>query len=220
MAERICLTDYTNIKSFYNYLMEKIYDDDYDLYKNLGEEQKKLCLDRKIRIIIIIQNNKSKKYFKDIFRKCFPDVMMKTDDIMIIIKEFTKINIAENFIDELDKIKNNFVKKFIKNQTTITDYITDFNSIIIGCPDSTDIDVIVIVDDKYDIDNININEIDVISQLEYKCKYILDKTKKIDINIINIKNKKVTKSQKGSIKTIQGIIYSTSTYEKRIYDRY
>lgn len=209
MTKRIFLTDYTNIKSFYNYLMEKIYDDNYDLYKNLSDEQKKVCINKQRRTIIITQNNKSRIIFREIFKKFFPDIKIKTDNIMIIVREFTKINIDENFIDELDKIKNSYVNKFIKSQITKTSYITDFNTIIIGCPESTDIDVLVIVDDKYDIENININHIDIITQLEKTCKYMLDKAKKIDINIINIKNKKVTKSQKGSIKTIQGIIYYT-----------
>ena len=156
MTKRIFLTDYTNIKSFYNYLMEKIYDDNYDLYKNLSDEQKKVCINKQRRIIIITQNNKSRIIFKEIFKKFFPDIKIKTDNIMIIVREFTKINIDENFIDELDKIKNSYVNKFIKSQITKTSYITDFNTIIIGCPESTDIDVLVIVDDKYDIENINI----------------------------------------------------------------
>jgi hypothetical protein len=206
-------SDYTNIKSFYNYLIEKIYDDNHDLYKNLSDEQKKVCINIEKRVIIITQNNKSRIIFRDIFKKFFPDIKIRTDNIMTIIREFIKININkksdQNFINELKSIKNNYVNKFIKSQTTKTNYVINFNAIIIGCPESTDIDVIVIVDDNYDIENININHIDIITQLEHKCIYILDKTKNIDINIINIKNKKVTKSQKGSIKTIQGIIYYT-----------
>jgi hypothetical protein len=185
-------------------------DNNSDLYKNLSYEQKIICDKQShLRNIIIIQNIKSKQYFKEMFIKYFPDVKIKTNDIINIVKEFTKISIDKNFNDEINKIKNNYVKKFIQNQISINNIIIDFNAIIIGCPESKDIDIIIIIDEKYDIDKININNIDIINQLQYKCIYKLDKTKNIDRNIIHIKNKKVIKSQKGSIKTLQGIIYYT-----------
>ena len=202
------MVDYNNIIVFYNNLIQNI-NDDSNLYKLLSDEQKTICKQKNIRVEIIIQNKKSKIYFKEIFYKYFPNTKIKTDDIMIIIKELLKININMNFSEEIDKIKNKYVKQFIKNQLIKEQYITDFNSIIIGCPESTDIDIIVIVDNKLDIDNIKINNSDIIKQLEKKCIYQLDLNKQFDINIIQIKNKKVIKSQKGSIKTLQGIIYYT-----------
>ena len=205
------------IYSFYNNIVQTINDNSSNLYQNLSNEQKTMCNKQPhLRTVIIIQNIKSKIYFKEIFIKYFPNIKIKTDDIMIIIKEFTKINLYINknsdindFMMELHKIKNNYVKKFIQNQIAINNTIIDFNAIIIGCPESKDIDIVIIVDEKYDIENIKINDIDIINQLDNKCIYTIDKTKKIDINIIHIKNKKVIKSQKGSIKTLQGIIYYT-----------
>jgi len=85
------------------------------LYKNLSDIQKKICIDKNLRIIIIIQNNNSKIYFKEIFQKYFT-IKIKTDEIMIFVKKFTKINSNNDFIkyiENFDKIKNNFVKKFI-----------------------------------------------------------------------------------------------------------
>ncbi len=209
--------DYTIINSFYYDLMSKIIDNDSEFYKNLSNEQKIICDKQKhLRNVIIIQNHKSKTYFRELFIKYFPNIKIKTDDIMIIIKEF--LNISGDFHNNINKIKNNYVKKFIKNQITQVYYITDFNAIIIGCPESTDIDIIIVVDEKYDINdiddtnntnNIKINKSAIIKQLEKKCIYTIDVNKPIDINIIHIKNKKVIKSQKGSIKTIQGIIYHT-----------
>jgi hypothetical protein len=241
------MSSFDNLVNFYNVLMKNIYDDSSEFYKNLNEQQKKLCtisakslvhpkldsenasvspkltlsndgIDKKLRIIVIIQNNISKKYFKQLYQKYFPDIKIKTDDIMILIKEFTKINSNENFINfikNFKNIKNNFVKKFIQNQIAKDNYITDFNAIIIGCLDSTDIDILINIDESYDINNIKITDSDIISQLEYKCIYKIDKTKKIDINIIHIKNKKVIKSQKGSIKTLQGIIYYTQHFHMK-----
>ena len=214
------------IYSFYKNIIETINDDSSHLYKILSDEQKIICnKEPQLRTIIIIQNPKSKIYFKEIFNNHFPNIKIKSDDIMIIIKEFSKINhyVDKNidindFITELDKIKNNYVKKFIQNQNTLNDFITDFNAIIIGCPESKDIDIVIIVDEKYDMENIKINDIDIINQLDNKCVYAIDKTKKIDTNIIHIKNKKVIKSQKGSIKTLQGIIYYTqSLHMKKEY---
>lgn len=205
------MSQYDNLICFYNDLMKNIFDDLSELYKNLNETQKKICIDKKLRIVIIIQNNNSKIYFKQIFQKYFT-IKIKTDEIMIFVKEFTKINSNDDFIKYIEnfhKIKNNFVKKFIQNQISTINYISKFNAIIIGCPDSTDIDVLVQIDEACDIENSKINNSDIISQLEYKCIYQINKTKKIDVNVIHIKNKKVIKSQKGSIKTLQGIIYYT-----------
>jgi len=205
------MSHFDNLVNFYNDLMKNIFDDSSEFYINLNEQQKNLCKHEKLRIVIIIQNNISKKYFKGLFQKYFSD-KIKTDDIMIFIKEITKINSNENFINfikNFQNIKNNFVKKFIQNQIAKDNYITDFNAIIIGCPDSTDIDILIQIDESYDINNVKIHESDIISQLEKKCIYEIDKTKKIDTNIIHIRNKKVISSQKGSIKTLQGIIYYT-----------
>lgn len=203
------MADYSNIESFYNNLIQNINNDDSNLYKILSEEQKIISKQKNIRTEIIIQNKKSRIYFKEIFYKYFPNTHIKTDDIMIIIKEILKINSNMNFSEEIDKIKNKYVKQFIKNQSIKEQYITDFNAIIIGCPESTDIDIIVIVDENLDIHTIKINNSDITEQLKKKCIYEIDFKKQLDINIIQIKNKKVIKSQKGSIKTLQGIIYYT-----------
>ena len=110
------MSHFENLVNFYNDLMKNIFDDSSEFYTNLNEQQKNLCKHEKLRIVIIIQNNISKKYFKGLFQKYFSD-KIKTDDIMIFIKEITKINSNENFINfikNFQNIKNNFVKKSFK----------------------------------------------------------------------------------------------------------
>lgn len=91
--------------------------------------------------------------------------------------------------------------------------IDDFNFVIIGCPKSIDINIIIIIDEKYPVNKIKIN-MDIL--LDKLTKLNIDTTKKLDINIIHIKNKKVIASKKGSIKTIQGIIYYTQSFHMPI----
>lgn len=163
------MVDYNNIESFYNNLIQNINNDDSNLYKLLSEEQKIISKQKNIRTEIIIQNKKSRIYFKEIFYKYFPNTHntpIKTDDIMIIIKEILKINPNMNFSEEIDKLKNKYVKQFIKNQSIKEHYITDFKAIIIGCHESTDIDVIIIVDEKLDINTIKINNSDITEELK------------------------------------------------------
>ena len=60
------MADYSNIESFYNNLVQNINDDDSNLYKILSEEQKIISKQKNIRTEIIIQNKKSRIYFKEI----------------------------------------------------------------------------------------------------------------------------------------------------------
>jgi hypothetical protein len=84
--------------------------------------------------------------------------------------------------------------------------LKEFDIVCVGCPESTDEDVIVIVDEKYDVDTIEV-DMDIV---KHKLSIIgIDTDTKIDINIVHIYDGQVIKSKKGSIKTIQGIIYYT-----------
>jgi hypothetical protein len=174
-----------------------------------GDEQMHIT-DKEIRKKIIFSNKKNYKYFRNIFVNYFKNFNIpyySTKDIVNIIKEIS----SDNFNKE-NKIFKNFLKLFIKPTS-----FQDFNCIIIGCPDSTDIDVVVLVDTKYNIETIQINKNDIVEKLKLICIYEIEniEEKKIDINIIHINNKKVIKSVKGSIKTIQGIIYYTQHFHNK-----
>jgi hypothetical protein len=183
---------------FYQEIMDNIANKE-KFYQELNEREKEVY-DKDIEIgkSIIIHNKNFKKRFKQIFKKYFPDIQKKEDDVIYLVRNLIKID-SNSII--------HFYYKYIEPKIPINNDI-NFRLIIIGCPESTDYDVIIIVDETIDvestIDNDNIRKMmSIISKKPIKID------KKIDANIIHLKNKRVIKSQKGSIKTIQGIIYYT-----------
>jgi len=178
------------IKSFDNY---ELSDNEIDLIQKSPEK----------RIIIILQTKKVKSFLKQLFINFFPgniSSLFVTDDIFKISRELLKFYelSREEFMkkDLIHSIINRLYQYL--NQPVSID---DFNFVIIGCPDSTDIDVVVVVSDEHPVNTIKINE-----------QIIKDKIqdeRELDINIVHIKNKKIIACSKGSIKTLQGIIYYT-----------
>jgi hypothetical protein len=156
------------------------------------------------RNIIILQKTGIKSYLKQLFLNFFPNISsLTTDDIFKISRELINLHLLSR--DEF--IQKDFTHSIINklyqylNQPVLID---DFNFVIIGCTCSLDIDVVVIVDEKYPVDTTKINENIIRDKL-----LIYDK--ELDINIVHIENKKVIACSKGSIKTLQGIIYYTQT---------
>jgi len=184
---------------FYNFCQEikNNFENKDKLYLELNEREKEIY-DRNYEIgkSIIIHNKNFKKRFKQIFMNFFPEIRKKEEDIMFMVREIINTNTNSKYI-------NKFIQQIVPDNILI-----EFRLIIIGCPESTDYDVIIIVDDTIDVEII-ITENDIRTKMVEVSKVPIDYNKKIDANIIHIKNKRVTKSLKGSIKTIQGIIYYT-----------
>lgn len=156
------------------------------------------------RINIILKEAKMVKSFLSCtFNSFFPESKYTVYDIEMITKEllnYSELTLEQFIKTDFSSKVNNLIKKLECN------IINEFDYVVIGCPDSTDIDIIIIVDGKYDVNTVEIN----IDLLKEKLKKIgKDISKELDINIVHIEGKRVTCSKKGSIKTIQGIIYYT-----------
>jgi hypothetical protein len=189
------------MESLYDYL--QIIINSFDTFRLSDNEISLIKKSPDKRIIIILQSKNIKLFFKQLFFNFFPNISsLTTDDIFKISRELIKYHSLsrDEFImkDFTDSIINRLYQYL--NQPVLID---DFSFVIIGCPGSTDIDVVVIVDEIYNVETIKINE-----------QIIKDKIhddRELDINIAHIKNKKIIACSKGSIKTLQGIIYYTQT---------
>lgn len=130
---------------------------------------------------------------------------------------------------QLDKFPKRTVKQLIKKyripQNILESYcdslFSEYSSfVIIGCPESTDIDVVCIVDELNNFNGktnpLSVSEFtrlksEIYDELEY------DRSKQLDINLITVKNKNVTSLLKGGKET-QNMILATYTLHKQKYD--
>jgi len=158
------------------------------------------------RIKIILQSNGIKKYFKQVFIDSFPKITeFKFDEIFIICRELI------NYIDfteiEFNQIQNKKITKLYQ-AIEASNMINDFQFVIYGDPESTDIDIIIIIDSIYPVHNAKININLLKEQLEELKK---DITKELDIIYVHFENCKIICTSKGSIKTLNGIVYYTQS---------
>ena len=172
--------------------------DNYDLNK-VELESIKRSPDK--RINIILGSKRIKSFLNKLFFSFFPNISSLTnDDIFKISREllnyhmymrdeFIKLDFNQSIIDKLYRC-------LIQPPP-----IDDFKCLLVGCPDSLDLDVVVVISQEYPL-TIEINQQLIRDQLK-----IYDR--ELDINIIHLANRKVIASSKGSIKTLQGIIFHT-----------
>ena len=206
------LSKFNISNNLFNYILKikkDMLSDTHLLFDTLSNDQKEAI--KKYpnkRINIILKEAKmAKSFLSCTFKKFFGGLELKYTiyDIELITKELLNHSelTLEQFVNTDFSAKvNNLINKL---ECTI---VNEFDYVVIGCPDSTDIDIIIIVDDKYDVNIVEIN----IDLLKEKLKQIgKDISKELDINIVHIRNKRVVCSKKGSIKTIQGIIYYTQS---------
>jgi hypothetical protein len=192
--------------------------DENKLYLSLNDKQKeiiKININKRYNILF------SLKIIKPILKKEFLNNfeihdLFSIDFIFNLTKELI-IFIDYTFDTFLEEISNNLSKYnninklyniYISNISN--EYLKDYTFLIYGCPLSKDIDIAIIVSKDINIDLINIDIKELYSKLE-KIPNI-DITKKIDINIISIENKKVKQTKKGSIEVLQGILYYTQHF--------
>jgi len=145
-------------------------------------------------------------------------------DITILKDKITKDKLCENLL--LYPIKTyNFIKKYIPNIDEQIDKLTkilysEYSSFIVfGCPDSTDIDVVIFVDKKY-LDKsqprpLSINECDRLKIELSSIGYDLSRT--IDINLLSIEDGRCIGKTKGG-EEITNIIIKTYQYHNQLYD--
>jgi hypothetical protein len=158
------------------------------------------------RINIILQSKGIKKHFKQVFIDFFPKIInFKFDEIFVICRELI------NFIDfteiNFNQVQNKKVTKLFQ-AIEDSNIINDFKFVVYGDPESTDIDLIIIIDPIYSVHNSKINMNLLKEQLEELKK---DISKELDIIYVHFIQGKITQASKGSIKTLNGIIYYTQS---------
>lgn len=147
----------------------------------------------------------------------------------IITNDKLKIDNKEEILLSLElfpiKTVKQLIKKYNLSQGQLEEFCNDnfskyISFVIIGCPHSTDIDVCCIVNESYQsngktypllADEINRLNNEIYDKLGY------DKSRKLDINFITVKNNNITSLSKGGKET-QNIILSTYDLHKQKYE--
>ena len=128
------------------------------------------------------------------------------DLVNVIEPKNEKFEVTEIHVSKEVSAFYMFIQK-IRSQNKVTRYAEFDSFIVFGCPESTDLDVAVIVKKEQDI-NLPVNETEL--------RKLLQSDKELDIATICIKNKIVTNTGKGG-KEIQNIIHYTYDLHKQIY---
>ncbi len=112
---------------------------------------------------------------------------------------------SKDFLEFQTKVKQSGIVHSFYNKHGYH-HVDDFVILIIGCPYSKDNDTIAVIDLKYDVNKVVLNPVKINEQIYNLGK---DTSKEIDLNVIQIQDGIVVHAKKGSIKTLQGILYYT-----------
>lgn len=145
-------------------------------------------------------------------------------DISILHYIIKKDKICENLL--LYPVKTyNFIKKYIPNieeqiDNMSTTLYSEYSSFVVfGCPDSTDIDIVVFIDKKY-LDKSQPRPLSMSETIRLKTELSsigYDVSRNIDINLISIEDGRCIGKSKGG-EEITNIIVKTYQYHNQLYD--
>jgi hypothetical protein len=145
-------------------------------------------------------------------------------DVSIMFEKNSKEQLCESLVNYPKKTLK-FIKKYIPNIENIVSELSEnlysqYSSfIVIGCPESTDIDIILFVDPKY-IDKSNPRPLSYTEneRLRHELQTIgYDTTRHIDINIISVVDGFCIGMSKGGDEIIN-IIINTHQYHTQLYE--